>query len=121
MRKRRLKACLGGADHDDDNNGDASNVDWDHGSEEYPHVIRLVKTVTDVTDSGFYVPIVYDTTLTGLDDHGADHDPTLNMAPDPTGTDGTFRLLIPLRALTVSTTLVPRLTMWSGKYTPQRE
>ncbi len=97
--KGRLKACLGGADHDDDNNGDASTAHWDHGSEDYPHVIRLVKTVTDVTDSGFYVPIVYDTTLTGLDDHGEDHDPTLNMGPDPTGTDGTFRLLIPFEGL----------------------
>eukprot|EP00605_Chrysophyceae_sp_TOSAG23-4_P002833 GSChrysophyteH1.ASY1.ANO1.3119.1 assembled CDS len=85
--KRRLKKCLGSADHDDTNNGDTSNVNWDHGSAQFPHMIRLVRTVTDVTDSGYYVPIYYDTTTTGLDD------------TDPTYTDGTFKVLIPFEGL----------------------
>ena len=97
--KNKLKKCLGRADHNDENNGDRSTADWDHGSEEFPHVIRLVRTVTDVTDSGYYVPIVYDTTLTGYDDHGEDTDAILRNGPDPDGTPGTFRLLIPFEGV----------------------
>lgn len=97
--KNRLKKCLGSADYDDSNNGDSSNADWDHGSEEFPHVIRLVKTVTDVTDSGYFVPIVYDTTLTGYDDHGEDLIALRAKGADSDGTAGTFRLLIPFEGI----------------------
>jgi hypothetical protein len=99
--KNRLRKCLGGADHNPYNNGDGSTADWDHGSEEFPHVIRLVKTVTDVTDSGYFVPIIYDTSLTGYDDHGADHDATIlsTKGADPEYTPGTFRLLIPFEGV----------------------
>ena len=94
--KRTLKRCLGGADHDESNNGDSSPIDWDHGSEEFPHMIRLVRTVTDITDSGYYVPLIYDTTVTGKDDSDAIRDPKdLALDPDPLYTDGTFKLLIP--------------------------
>ena len=98
--KRTLKRCLGGSDHDESNNGDSSNVDWDHGNENFPHMIRLVRTVTDVTDSGFYVPIVYDTTTTGLDDSSDTRDwHILHKSADPTYTDGTFKVLIPFEGL----------------------
>jgi hypothetical protein len=95
--KNKLKACLGRADHDDSNNGDNSIYDWDHGSVDFPHVVRLVRTVTDVTDSGYYVPLIYDTSLTGYDDSAE----SINLfnedqkGPAPVYTDGTFRLLIP--------------------------
>ena len=91
--KNLLKKCLGGSDHDESNNGDASAVSWDHGNAQFPHMIRLVRTVTDVTDSGFYVPLIYDTTITGKDD--SEPDPHT----DPVGTDGTFKLLIPFDGL----------------------
>jgi len=94
--KRLLKKCLGGADHDDDNNGDSSPINWEHGSVEFPHMVRLVRTVTDITDSGYYVPLIYDTTVTGKDDSNVQRDPKdLASDSDPVYTDGTFKLLIP--------------------------
>lgn len=75
--KLLLKACLGDSDGNPDNNIDVSN--WDHGSLEYPHFIRLLRTSTDLHDGGYYVMLIYDTTIT----------------LDNLGTDGTFRLLQP--------------------------
>ena len=114
--KLKLKKCLGGSDHDDTNNGDDSTANWDHGTPEFPHMIRLVRTVTDITDSGFYVPLIYDTTTTGKDDSGdfyTNGDAAHTHYDDanfrrrfndgsgyqPIGTDGTFKLLIPFDGL----------------------
>jgi len=53
-----LKACLGGADFDV-----ASNVeryDWDYGSNDYPHLIKLVLTTASSGDGGYYAAVQYD-------------------------------------------------------------
>lgn len=75
--KNLLKACLGSSDFDDSNNQDVYN--WDKGSKYYPHIIKLVRTVTTYTDGGYYAVVYYDTTQT----------------LDNTGYEGTFRLLNP--------------------------
>lgn len=72
-----LKACLGGSDFSTDNNVDVEN--WDYGSFYYPHIIKLVRTVTTYNDGGYYAVIYYDTAIT-LDN--------LNY-------QGTFRLINP--------------------------
>jgi len=53
-----LKQCLGDADFDTTNNVDLS--DWDIGSVYYPHLIKLVRSVTTVTDGGFYAAVYFD-------------------------------------------------------------
>lgn len=53
-----LKACLGGSDDDDTNNVEI--FDWDHGSDDYPHLIKLVLTTTSQSDGGYYVAMVFD-------------------------------------------------------------
>lgn len=56
-----LKACLGSADFDTDNNVDTYN--WDHGSFYYPHFVKLVRTVTSYNDGGYFAAIYFDTTV----------------------------------------------------------
>jgi len=73
--KNLLKACLGNSDFTSDNNVDVYN--WDLGSKYYPHIIKLVRTVTTYTDGGYYAVIWYDT----------------KYLWDMTGTEGTFRIL----------------------------
>lgn len=53
-----LKACLGDSDMTTTNNVDVYN--WDMGSPDYPHLIKLVRTVTSISDGGYYVAIYYD-------------------------------------------------------------
>jgi hypothetical protein len=53
-----LKTCLGDADLTTTNNVDINN--WDYGNDEYPHLIKLVRTVTSYTDGGYYVAIYWD-------------------------------------------------------------
>jgi len=53
-----LKKCLGDSDATSTNNVDI--YDWDHGSEDYPHLVKLVRSVTSATDGGYYVAIIYD-------------------------------------------------------------
>lgn len=65
--KNLLKACLGGSDFDPQNNVDVYN--WDYGSKLYPHIIKLVKTVTSSTDGGVYA-VVYFNSLVSYDDSG---------------------------------------------------
>lgn len=79
--KDLLKACLGDSDFDTSNNGDAVTpvYNWDEGSKLYPHIIKLVRTVTSQTDGGYYAVIWYDTTET----------------LDNVNTEGTFKLLNP--------------------------
>jgi hypothetical protein len=50
------------------------------GTKLYPHIVKLVRTVTTYTDGGYFAVMWYDTTET-LDDSGA--------------SDGTFKLLNP--------------------------
>jgi len=54
-----LKKCLGNSDATSTNNVEI--YDWDYGSDDYPHLIKLVRTVTTYTDGGYYVAIKYDT------------------------------------------------------------
>lgn len=72
-----LKKCLGESDFDSSNNQDVYN--WDKGSKLYPHMIKLVRTVTTYTDGGYYAVIWYDTTV----------------YLDNLKTEGTFKLLNP--------------------------
>lgn len=66
---------VGNSDFTSDNNIDVYN--WDLGSKYYPHIIKLVRTVTTYTDGGYYAVIWYDT----------------KVLWDMTGTEGTFRIL----------------------------
>jgi len=57
-----LKTCLGGADDFSDARNYNNNVeayDWDYGTPEYPHIIKLVRSVTTVTDGGHYAIVIY--------------------------------------------------------------
>lgn len=74
--KNVLKTCLGSADFDTSNNVGVYN--WDYGSYYYPHLIKLVRTVTTYNDGGYYAAVYYDPYLF-LDNVG----------------EGTFRLLNP--------------------------
>lgn len=76
--KNILKKCLGSADFDTSNNVDVYN--WDYGNEMYPHMIKLVRSVTTYTDGGYYAVLWYDT------------DVYWDQTND---NDGTFRLLNP--------------------------
>jgi hypothetical protein len=53
-----LKACLGGADFDVSSN--VEKYDWDYGSDEYPHLIKLVLTTASSGDGGYYAAVQYD-------------------------------------------------------------
>ena len=55
-----LKACLSTSDFDDNNNVEV--YDWDYGSEDYPHIVKLVLSVTDSSDGGYYAALYYDGT-----------------------------------------------------------
>jgi len=55
-----LKKCLSGSDFNVTNNVDVYN--WDHGNKFYPHLIKLVRTVTTYNDGGYYAVVWYDTT-----------------------------------------------------------
>lgn len=54
--EKRLKACLGDSDPTTDN---TEVYNWDYGSDEYPHLIKLVRTVSSYQDGGSLVPIKY--------------------------------------------------------------
>jgi len=67
--KNLLKKCLGNADFDTTNNVQLYN--WDYGNMYYPHIIKLVRTVTVYTDGGYYVALWWDSTASaGLDNSG---------------------------------------------------
>jgi len=55
-----LKKCLGDSDMTSTNNVEIHN--WDKGSPDFPHLIKLVRTVTSITDGGYYVAIYWDDT-----------------------------------------------------------
>jgi len=56
--KDLLKACLGDGDFDNDNNLMIFN--WDAGEEDYPHMVKLVKTSTSSSDGGYYVALIFE-------------------------------------------------------------
>lgn len=58
--KDLLKACLGDGDFNYDNNEAIYN--WDAGEEDYPHLVKLVKTSTSSSDGGYYVALIYEST-----------------------------------------------------------
>lgn len=83
--KNLLKRCLGDADFDTSNNVDVYN--WDYGSRLYPHMIKLVRTVTSYRDGGYFAVIWFDNTV--------NWDNAYNSVDSATG--GTFRLLNPFK------------------------
>ena len=92
--KSQLMQCLGDADYDNTNNillPGSGGKSWDYGSPLFPHIVRMVRVFTDVADSGFYVALYYDTSVTNLFDGGE----TLPTALMP----GTFKLLHPFESL----------------------
>jgi len=76
--KALLKACLGDSDFDSGNNVGVYN--WDVGSAQYPHLIKLVRTVSLYTDGGYYAALWFDSSVSTL---------------DGSNTAGTFKLLNP--------------------------
>jgi len=58
--KATFKRCLGDADFDTTNN--VGIEDWDKGSKFYPHIVKMVRSVTTYTDGGFYVALYFDDT-----------------------------------------------------------
>lgn len=66
--KKLLRKCLGPSDFDTSNNVEIYN--WDYGNYLYPHIIKLVRTVTVYTDGGYYAAIWYDTSASALDTSG---------------------------------------------------
>mmetsp|Transcript_13220 Transcript_13220/g.14298 ORF Transcript_13220/g.14298 Transcript_13220/m.14298 type:complete len:757 (+) Transcript_13220:76-2346(+) len=83
--KNLLKKCLGDSDYNVTNNIDVYN--WDKGTKYFPHLVKLVRTVTTYNDGGYYAALWYDTT--------APH-------RDNTGAEGTFYLLNPIQEPDVS-------------------
>jgi len=75
--KMKLKTCLADADFDKGNNKEVYN--WDYGNKNYPHLIKLIKTVTTFSDGGYYAALYFDT----------------NLQLDVSGSSGTFVLLNP--------------------------
>lgn len=84
--KALLKKCLGDSDFDTTNNKDVYNWDWGYDETKgwdnpirYPHLIKLVRSVTTYTDGGYYAAIYYSESDT----------------LDSSGSGGTFYLLNP--------------------------
>ena len=53
-----LKACLGDSNGDTTDNVEVYN--WDYGSAAFPHLIKLVRTVTSYNDGGYYAALFWD-------------------------------------------------------------
>jgi len=58
--EKLLKNCLGESDFNSRNNVEV--YDWDYGSEDYPHLIKLVLSTGALGDGGHYAAITYDGT-----------------------------------------------------------
>jgi len=95
--KQLLKACLGDSDFDTSNNIEISN--WDYGTQYYPHIIKLVSSITTYTDGGYYAAVWYDTRVQwdNIFTDTTDDDDTANYKHVQTiegqSTLGTFRLV----------------------------
>jgi len=64
-----LKTCLGGSDDlfyntELGNNNNVESYDWDYGTIAFPHIIKLVRTVTTAEDGGHYAILLYRSELT---------------------------------------------------------
>lgn len=70
VEKALLKTCLGDADFDTSNNVEVYN--WDYGTREYPHLIKLVKSRTTLTDGGYLAVIYLDNTVNQISDNLGD-------------------------------------------------
>ena len=84
-----LKKCLGDSDATSTNNVDI--YDWDHGSDDYPHLIKLVRSVTSATDGGYYAAIIFVEHATGFavtGGVGKDHFKILNPFIPPDAIQG---------------------------------
>jgi hypothetical protein len=64
--KALLKTCLGDSDFDKTNNKDVYNWDWGYDKTQgwdhplrFPHLIKLVRSVTTYTDGGYYAALYY--------------------------------------------------------------
>jgi hypothetical protein len=57
-----IKECLGGSDFIDSNNIEL--YDWDRGSQEFPHLIKLVRATSTYTDGGYYAVLYADIACT---------------------------------------------------------
>lgn len=77
--RNMLKKCLGDSDMDSTNNVEGDVYNWDRGSQMFPHIIKLVRTVTTYTDGGYYAVIWLDESVNW----------------DGTGETGTFKLFNP--------------------------
>jgi len=53
-----LKKCLGPSDFDNSNNVEVYN--WDYGNSFYPHIVKLVRSVTTYIDGGYYAVLFWD-------------------------------------------------------------
>jgi len=84
--KKLLKKCLGDSDFDTSNNVEVYN--WDYGNMYYPHIIKLVRTVTSQNDGGYYAAIWFDAD-TLWDQSGYTGTPASRER-------GTFRLVNPM-------------------------
>eukprot|EP01034_Spumella_vulgaris_P024851 gene24851-31240_t len=88
----KLLQCLGGSDHDPDN--DLVSFKGDYGSIEYPHFVRLVRTTTDSRDGGYYAALYWDPDVTEFDGQtGTGGDAGYSSS------NGAFRLMHPIRGL----------------------
>jgi len=56
-----LKTCLGESDFDFGNNEEV--YEWDLGNVNYPHLVKLVRTVTTSDDGGYYAALIFDPLL----------------------------------------------------------
>jgi len=56
-----LKACLGDSDGNAADNVEVYN--WDYGDINHPHLIKLVRTVTNYQDGGYYAALYWNTTV----------------------------------------------------------
>jgi hypothetical protein len=52
-----LKTCLGGSNFDNADN--VEFFDWDYGSYDYPHLVKLVLSTASINDGGYYVALQY--------------------------------------------------------------
>jgi len=98
--KTRLMKCLGDADFDSTNNlVDRRGFSWDAGSIYFPHIVRLIRQVTDAADSGYYAALYYDYSTTGLDDTNSQVFTENNIDVYAYERGGTFKLLHPFEAI----------------------
>lgn len=63
FRLDNLQACMQSADFDDSNNQEENGYSYDVGTIEYPHVIKIVRSVSDRRDGSFMLAIYLETDI----------------------------------------------------------